>query len=83
MVGFGDLIMGAIRGDLLDIMLPMAESGDVAAMDVVGDIYLDGIMAEQDIGKAEYWYRKAAELGDRDAKRSLRTMRRKGLIEKE
>lgn len=51
--------------------LPLAESGDVAAMRNVGHLYRWGQGVEKDIHQALAWYRRAAEIGFARAQANL------------
>lgn len=52
-----------IAGDYrtaLDLLTPLAESGDPVAQNVLGAIYEDGLVVAQDLAVAEDWWQKAA-----------------------
>ncbi len=48
-----------------------AESGNVEAINRLGDMYCKGEFVEKDLGLASYWFRKGFELGDYNCKRKL------------
>ncbi len=55
-----------IAGDYraaLDILAPLAETGDPVAQNVVGAIYEDGIAVAQDLAVTRAWWEKAAVQG--------------------
>ena len=68
----------------LAIWLESAESGDVEAQTVVGEIYEKGLGTAPDFVKAASWYRKAADQGHARAQFNLGTLYEQGLgVEKD
>jgi TPR repeat protein len=61
----------------------LANSGDVDAATMLGEMYLDGIGVEQDNKKAYYWIQKAANAGDKEAEYLLGFMYENGIEVKE
>lgn len=47
----------------LEVLIPAAESGDLNAMNILGDAHNEGNGIEQDYGKTLEWWRKAATNG--------------------
>ena len=69
------------RGDYaaaLKELRPLAERGDVAAQNILGEMYAEGEGVAQDYAEAVKWYRKAAEQGNSYAQRTLALSYRKG-----
>ena len=56
---------------LFRVQLSMAEKGDAQAQYYLGEMHEQGLGTEQNINEAFKWYAKAAERGDRMAKRKL------------
>ena len=63
----------------LEVWLPKAEEGDMAAQNYVGKIYESGLGREPDYTLTAKWYQKAAEKGDSNAQISLGRLYEKGL----
>lgn len=63
----------------LKVWLPLAEQGDRAAQNYVGEIYEKGLGAAPDYAFAAAWYRKAAEQGDARAQLNIGHLIEKGL----
>lgn len=59
--------------------LTLANSGDVDAQTMLGEMYLDGIGVEQNNKKAFYWIYKAAHSSDKEAKYLLGFMYENGI----
>ncbi len=57
----------------------LANSGDVDAATMLGEMYLDGIGVEQNNKKAYYWIQKAANEGDKEAEYLLGFMYENGI----
>lgn len=55
----------------IDIVKKDAQKGDVLAQCLLGDSYYYGKEVTQDYKQAGYWFKKAAEQGDEDAKELL------------
>ena len=53
--------------------LQAAKNGDAASARTIGIFYLEGRGVSKSITKAEQWLRRAAESGDLEAQRILRT----------
>lgn len=53
-----------------------AEAGEAYAMNNLGYCYQNGLGVGSDDKQAEFWYRKAAEAGNKDAERHLKEMNR-------
>lgn len=53
-----------------------AELGNLKAMNHIGYMYGKGNGVEKDRAKSLEWYKKAAELGDEDAKKSAEDIRK-------
>ncbi len=65
---------GDIKRDLkkmVDNLIKAGEHGYVEAQFILGDMYEDGDEVVKDEVRAIYWYRKAEEQGDKEAKRAL------------
>jgi hypothetical protein len=58
----------------LRVFLPLANGGNAHAQFALGVMYANGEGVEQDYGKAEFWYRKAAEQGFAPAQNNLGLM---------
>ncbi|MDO8706756.1 MAG: SEL1-like repeat protein [Sulfuricaulis sp.] len=56
---------------LFRVQLSIAEKGDAQAQYYLGEMHEQGLGTEQNINEAFKWYAKAAERGDRMAKRKL------------
>jgi uncharacterized protein len=56
------------------LALPLAESGDVTAQEIMGNIYQLGLCGEWDYAKARAWYEKAIALGSGLAANNLATI---------
>lgn len=56
---------------LFRVQLSIAEKGDARAQYYLGEMHEQGLGTEQNINEAFKWYAKAAERGDRMAKRKL------------
>jgi TPR repeat protein len=56
---------------LYQVQLTFAEKGDVRAQYYLGEMHEQGLGTEQNINEAFKWYAKAAEHGDRMAKKKL------------
>ena len=52
-------------------LLPLAEAGNPEAQYNLGVMYQEGLVVEQNYGKALKWFRKAAEQGDVQAQYNL------------
>ena len=52
-------------------LLPLAEAGNPEAQYNLGVMYQEGLVVEQNYGKAVKWFRKAAEQGDVQAQYNL------------
>lgn len=63
----------------LKVWLPLAEQGDRAAQNYVGEIYEKGLGAAPDYALAAAWYRKAAERGDARSQLNIGYLSEKGL----
>ena len=61
----------------------LAQSGDIDAATMLGEMYLDGIGVQQDNKKAYYWIQKAANEGDKEAQYLLGFMYENGIEVKE
>jgi TPR repeat protein len=48
--------------------------GNIDSMDSLGHCYETGSGVKQDLVEAKRWYKKAAELGDEDAKAALKRL---------
>jgi TPR repeat protein/predicted GTPase len=57
----------------------LARHGDIKAMQVLGNAFLNGIGVQKNAAEAVKWYRKAAEQGDAEAQDHLGTCYRKGI----
>jgi len=57
-------------GEMIDIIIPLAESGDGRAMNQLARVYRDGKGVEKDLEKAAEWMRKSADAGVKRAKQS-------------
>jgi uncharacterized protein len=56
------------------LALPLAESGDVTAQEIMGNIYQLGLCGEWDYVKARAWYENAIALGSGLAANNLATI---------
>jgi uncharacterized protein len=56
------------------LALPLAESGDVTAQEIMGNIYQLGLCGEWDYTKAGEWYEKAIAAGSGLAANNLATI---------
>lgn len=71
---FEDGLAAFNRGDgwtALRLWTPLAEKGDVAAEEAIGDLYMLGIGVPQDFAEGMKWIRKAAEQGSASAQLRL------------
>ena len=57
-------------------LIAAAEKGDAKAQFHLGECYYKGDGVGQDYKQAVYWWRKAADQGDEDAKNNLRRLGR-------
>ena len=55
-------------------IISMAEQGDTEAQYTLGYYYEDGIGVKEDKEKSFYWYKKAAEQGNKIAKVKLKEL---------
>src|SRR5215469_10164924 len=64
-----DLVYGAYqRGQYktaFDLAIPRAQAGDVKAMTMLGELYSNALGIKRDYVKANEWYKRAADGGDR------------------
>src|ERR1700719_2723918 len=74
-----DLVYGAYqRGQYktaFDLASARAQVGDVKAMTVLGELYANAQGVKRDYAKADDWYKRAADGGDREAMFELAMMR--------
>ncbi|MCI0539769.1 MAG: sel1 repeat family protein [Verrucomicrobiales bacterium] len=75
----GDYSLNPDRDSTLQLLLPLAESGDRMAQNRVGEIYENGMGVASDYPRAAKWYRKAAEQGETRAHVNLAALYEKGL----
>jgi hypothetical protein len=57
---------------------PLADQGDAAAQNKIGEMYMNGQGVTQDYAEAMNWYRKAADQGDADAQLNIGRMYESG-----
>jgi TPR repeat protein len=62
----------------LHLATARAETGDRAAMTLLGEIYLRGLGVSPDAERAANWYRLAADRGDREAQATLGVLYARG-----
>lgn len=80
--GLNEGVVAYKRGNFtvaLKELAPVAESGEVRAQLLLGDMYSGVRGVPQDHAKAALWYRKAAEQGNAPAQTSLGVMYEKGV----
>jgi len=63
----------------LKVWMESAMTGDVEAMNYVGEIYLKGLGTDPDYALAQVWFKKAADKGNNRAKINLGYMYEEGL----
>jgi hypothetical protein len=63
----------------LKVWMESAMTGDVEAMNYVGEIYLKGLGTDPDYALAQVWFKKAADQGNNRAKINLGYMYEEGL----
>ena len=60
-----------------DLLLPLAEGGELEAQRLMARLYFAGNGVEKSIEKYEYWLNQAAEQGDRQSKAKLKRLKKK------
>ena len=58
---------------LFEVQMALAKSGDAAGQFHVGEMYEQGLGTDQDLQKAQTWYKKSAGQGHEPAKKKLAT----------
>jgi TPR repeat protein len=64
--------MGNRYPEAFEILLPLAEAGEVEAQKLVARLYFSGNGVERDRQRYIYWLEQAAALGDRQSKAKLK-----------
>jgi hypothetical protein len=75
------LVRGASAQDMVAMLMPLAEQGNVAAQYRLGTLYANGDGVATDYKQAERWFDRASRGGNIDARRHLVFMRQLGLVE--
>src|SRR5919204_369234 len=85
-----DLVYGAYqRGQYrtaFDLATTRAQAGDIKAMTMLGELYANALGIKRDYAKANEWFKRGADGGDREAMFALAMMRiagRGGPIDKQ
>jgi TPR repeat protein len=69
--------MGFRFEEARDLLLPLAEAGEVEAQKLVARLYFSGNGVEKSKDKYQYWLEQAAEQGDRQSKAKLKRLKKK------
>ena len=68
--------MGFRFDEAVQLLLPLAERGDVEAQKLMARLYFSGNGVEKSQERYRYWLTRAAEQGDRQSKAKLKRLRK-------
>lgn len=69
--------MGSRFDEAVQLLLPLAEQGEVEAQKLMARLYFSGRGVEKSLERYHYWLSRAAEQGDRQSKAKLKKINKK------
>lgn len=67
--------MGSRFGEAVELLMPLAQQGEVEAQKLVARLYFAGQGVEKNREQYRYWLERAAAQGDRQSKAKLKRLR--------
>ncbi len=69
--------MGFRFAEAAELLLPLAEAGEVEAQKLMARLYFAGNGVEKSLEHYEYWLTQAAEQGDRQSRAKLKRLKKR------